>query len=269
MRRSPGGLLLVIAGVFLALAVGSLWLQRVAFTPSTSSAAARAIVGDEQIRDQIVTLVATADAPALGFSVENLREYVDNIVAIPAAAPLMSRFLADGHAVLIGESDDPVRITASEQVTLVRDERVGEADAITIPVREVGSVAFLNDWLSWFALGCAGIAVLTLLAGILLRPERGEGTFALGVTLAAIGLSIFVFGYLVPLLLLPTFSDDTWMGLFARMADHRRNATILLSLLAIGLAAVIVVGTGNRRDRRQHSTPLNVARYRDDRSWSR
>jgi hypothetical protein len=269
VRRSPGGLLLVIAGVFVALAIGSMWLQRVAFTPSTSSSAARAVIADEAIRDQVVTVVATAGAPALGVSVENLREYVDHVVRVPAAAPLMSRFLAEGHAALLGETDDPVRIDASEQVTLVRDERVGEADPITIPVREVGSMAFLDGWLTWFALGCAGIGIVTLLAGVVLRPERGEGTFALAVTLASIGISIFVFGYVVPLLVLPMFSDDPWMGLFARMADHRRNITLLLSVLSIGLAAVVVLGTGSRRDRRQHSTPLNVARYRDDRSWSR
>lgn len=269
MRRSPGGLLLVITGVFVALAIGALWLQRVAFTPSTSSAVAVAVVGDEQIRDQIATVVASADAPLLGYSPERLREYVIGIARIPDGAALMSRFLADGHAVLIGESDDPVTITAAEQVSIVRDELVGEAGSLTLPVREVGSVAFLNTWLSWFALGCFGVAVVTLLAGVLLRPERGEGTFAVGVTLASIGVSLFVFGYLVPLLLLPAFSDDPWMGIFARLATQHRTVTILLTLLAIGLAAVVVFGTSSRRERRHQSTPLNVARYRDDRSWSR
>lgn len=269
MRRSPGGLLLLIAGVFIALAVGSLWLQRVAFTPSTSSAVARAVIADEGIRDQVATIIASADGPVLGFSPERLREYVIEISRIPDGAALMTRFLHDGHAVLIGESDGPVTITAAEQVSIVRDELVGEVDSLTLPVREVGSVAFLNTWLGWFALGCAGLAVITLIAGVLLRPERGEGTFAVGATLAATGISVFVFGFVVPFFVLPAFSDDAWIGIFARLAVHRRNVTILLSILAIGLAAVVVFGTSSRRERRQHSTPLNVARYRDDRSWSR
>ncbi len=259
----------MIAGAFFALALGSLWLQRVAFTPSTSSSVAASVIGDEQIRDQVTTVIASANGPVLGYSAERLREFVGEIARIPDGAALMSRFLHDGHAVLIGESEGPVTITAAEQVLIVRDERVGEVAPLTLPVREVGSVAFLDTWLGWFALGAAGLAFVTLLAGILLRPERGEGTFAVGVGFAATGVSIFVFGYLVPLLLLPAFSDDAWMGIFARLADHRRNVTILLSLLAIGLAAVVVFGTSSRRERRQHSTPLNVARYRDDRSWSR
>lgn len=259
----------MIAGAFFALAIGSLWLQRVAFTPSTSSAVASSVIGDEQIRDQIATVIASADGPVLGYSPERLREFVVEISRIPDGAALMSRFLHDGHAVLIGEADGPVTITAAEQVLIVRDERVGEVDELTVPIREVGSVAFLNDWLGWVALGSAGLAVVTLVAGLLLRPERGEGTFAVGVGLAATGISVFVFGYVVPVLLLPALSDDAWMGIFAQLADHRRNATLLLALLAVALAAVVVFGTSSRRERRQHSTPLNIARYRDDRSWSR
>jgi hypothetical protein len=78
-----------------------------------------------------------------------------------------------------------------------------------------------------------------------------------------------VFGYLVPLLVLPAFSDDPWMGVFARLANHHRNLTLLLAVTCLVIAALIVFGTSSRRERRQHSTPLNVGRYRDERSWSR
>ncbi len=102
-----------------------------------------------------------------------------------------------------------------------------------------------------------------------MRPERGEGTFALGVGLASTAGSLFIFGYLVPLAVLPALSDDIWMGVFPRLANHHRNLTLLLAVAALVLAAVITFGTSSRRDRRQRSTPLNVTRYRDDRSWSR
>ena len=81
--------------------------------------------------------------------------------------------------------------------------------------------------------------------------------------------SLVVFGYLVPLLVLPAFSDDPWMGVFPRLANHHRNLTLLLAIVCLVLAAAIVFGTSSRRERRQHSTPLNVGRYRDERSWSR
>ena len=107
-----------------------------------------------------------------------------------------------------------------------------------------------------------------LLAGIFLRPERGEATFALGMFFASLAGSLLLLGYLVPLLVLPSFSDDPWMGVFPRLANHHRNLTLLLAVLSLVVAALIVFGTSGRRERRQHSTPLNVGRYRDERSWS-
>jgi hypothetical protein len=136
-------------------------------------------------------------------------------------------------------------------------------------VQRVGSMAFLNDWLGWFALGAGALGLLIVLIGVILRPERGEGTFALGVGLASLAGSLVLFGYLVPLAVLPAFSDDPWMGLMPRLANHHRNLTLLLAVVALVVAALIVFATSSRRQRRQHSTPLNVGRYRDDRSWSR
>jgi hypothetical protein len=130
-------------------------------------------------------------------------------------------------------------------------------------------VAFLDDWLGWIALGTLGLGLVVLVGGVLLRPERGEGTFALGVLFAGISASLVVFGYLVPLLVLPALSDDPWMGVFSRLAGHHRNLTLALAVGCLAAAALIVFGTSSRRQRRQHSTPLNVGRYRDERSWSR
>ncbi|MGB0111685.1 MAG: hypothetical protein WBP59_00550 [Ilumatobacteraceae bacterium] len=269
MRRSPGGLLLIVAGVFFALAIGSLWLQRVAFTPSDDSTVARSILSDEDIRSQVATVIASADAPVLSQSPAQLKEFIDDIALIPDGAALMSGFVHDAHARLIGASDELVLVTAEEQVTIVRDELVGEAESLTLPVQRVGSVSFLDSWSMWFALGCLGLSLVLGLAGILLRPERGEATFALGVMFGATAVSIFVLGYLVPLVLLPALSDDPWMGVFPQLAKHHRNLTLLLTVIALAIAALIVFGTSSRRQRRQHSTPLNVGRYREERSWSR
>lgn len=269
MRRSPGGLLLLVAGVFAALSIGTLWLQRVAFTPSSNASVAHSILGADEIRTQIATIVASADAPIIEQSPLQLREFIANDIAgVTAGAAVMSDFIADGHARVIGERDDAVRISAEEQVQIVRDERVGEEDPLTLPIREVGPVAFLNRSLGWIALACAGLALLTLLVGVFLRPERGEGTFALGVALASTAGALILFGFLIPLSL-PALSDDPWMAVFGRLAQHHRNRTMLLALLAVAIGAVVVYGTSSRRQRRQHSTPLNVGRYREDRSWSR
>lgn len=261
--------MMIIASVLVALAIGAWWLERVAFSPADDREVARAVLADEQIRGQIASIVAAADAPILEQSATQLKDFIEQIALIPDGAALMSTIVADGHARLIGANDELVLITADQQVTIVRDERVGEAAPLTLPVQRVGTVSFLGDWLGWLALVLAGAGLLALLAGIVLRPERGEGTFALGVGLATLAGSLLVFGYLVPLALLPAFSDDPWMAVFPRLAGHHRNLTVLLAVTALGLAAVVVFGTSSRRQRRQSSTPLNVARYRDDRSWSR
>jgi len=261
--------MLIAAAILVALSIGAWWLQRVAFSPSNDSNVTYSILGDEEIRDQIATVVAGSTASTLGQSAAQLREFIDEIARIPDGAALMSDFVSDAHGRLIGTFSGRVSIDAQEQVNIVRNELVGEATPITLPVQEVGSMAFLHDWLGWIALGMLGLAAVLVIGAVLLRPERGEGTFALGVLFAATAGSLLVFGYLVPLLVLPAFSDDPWMGVFARLANHHRNLTLILALGSLIVAALIVFGTSSRRERRQHSTPLNVGRYRDDRSWSR
>jgi hypothetical protein len=261
--------MLVAAAVLVAVAAGAWWLQHVAFSPSNESSVAHSILGDEEIRGQIATIIAGADAPILSQSPAQLREFIEDIARIPEGAALMSDFVANAHGRLIGTFDRRVVISAQEQVNVVRNELVGEATPLTLPVQRVGSMAFFDQWLGWFALGSLAIALLLTIAAVILRPERGEGTFALGVLFAATAGSLVVFGYLVPLLILPAFSDDPWMGVFPRLANHHRNLTLLLAVASLVVAALIVFGTSSRRERRQHSTPLNVGRYRDERSWSR
>lgn len=269
MRRSPGGLMLIIAAVLIAVAAGSFWLQQVAFSPAADSGEAHSIMGDEEIRSQVATVVAGSTAGVLLQSPVQLREDISALARIPAGAALMRGFIEDAHARLIGESDDRVAISAEEQVNIVRNELVGDADPITLPVQRVGSVAFLDDWIGWIALATLALGAVAALVALFLRPERGEGTFALGVFFGSLSASLLVFGYLIPLVALPALSDDPWMGLFSRLAGHHRNVTLLLAALALVIAVLIVFGTSSRRQRRQHSTPLNMGRYRDDRSWGR
>jgi hypothetical protein len=261
--------MLLIGAVLIAFAIGSWWLQRVAFSPTDDSGVAHSILGNEDIRGQVASIVAAADAPILQQSPTQLKEFIEEIAQIPDGAALMSRIIDDAHARLIGRNDALVLITADEQVTIVRNELVGESDSLTLPVQRVGSMAFLDQWLGWFAIVTAVLGLVFLLGGIISRPERGEGTFALGVGLASLAGSLFVFGYLLPAAVLPAFSDDLWMGVFPRLANHYRNMTLLLAVFALVLAALIVFGTSSRRQRRQGSTPLSVTRYRDDRGWSR
>ena len=262
-------MLLVSAFVFLAIAASSFWLSRVAFTPTSDTDTTRAILGDETIRDEIAAVIAGVDGPVLGQSPTELKEYIEQIAVIPAGAAVMSEFVGEAHAMVIGERDEPVQITGPQQVLVVRDERVAVVAPITLPVQEVGTIALVDTVVGWITIISVGLGVIALIAGMIMRPERGEFTLAAGIGLGTFGISVILLGYIVPLALLPAFSDTTWVGVFPRLANHWRTFTIAFGVIAIVVAGLIIFGTSSLRQRRQWSTPLAVGRFREDRSWSR
>jgi hypothetical protein len=268
VRRSLAGLLLIISAVLFAVSISAWWLQRVAFSPSAGTDTTLAILGDEAIRGEIATIVASATAPATSQSPTQLKEFIEDIARIPAGAALMTDFVSQAHQRLIGDRGEPVRINAEQQVQIVRDERVGEMDPITLPVQEVGALSVIDAIAGWIALGGALLGLLLLVAAVIIRPERGEFTLALAIGLAALAVSILLLGYVVPATMLPALSDSNWMGVFPRLANDSLLATIGIAVGALVLAAAITLGTSSLRQRRQWSTPLSVGRYRDDRSWS-
>jgi hypothetical protein len=268
VRRSLAGILLIISTVLFAASISAWWFQRVAFTPSADTDTALAILGNQEIREQIATIVASATAPETGQSPTELKEFIQDIARIPAGAALMADFISEAHSKLIGEHPDPVRIDAQHQVQIVRDERVGEMASITLPVQEAGALSVVDRVAGWIALGGAVGGLVILIAGVIMRPERGEFTTALAIGLVALAILIVVFGYIVPAAVLPALSDSSWMGVFPRLANDSLMATLGIAAVSLILAAAITLGTTSVRQRRQWSTPLSVSRYRDDRTWS-
>ena len=67
-------------------------------------------------------------------------------------------------------------------------------------------------------------------------PERDPQDVGFGMMFLVIIAPAFVFGYLVPLAVLPALSDDVWMGVFPRLAAHHRNVTLILAAAALVLA---------------------------------
>lgn len=268
VRRSVGGLILLASGVFFALAISVFWLDRVAFTPEVDTDATFAIMSDEDIRLQLASVIAGATASDLGMSSNDLRDFVVSITGIRDGATEMRQFTADAHARLIGDRDEPVDITPAEQVQITRTERAAVLPAIRLPVEQVTAMKVVASATTWIWLISFGLAVLTLLLGIILRPERGEFAFAFGAGSALTGTLLFVIGYLVPAFVFPSIANDTWMGVFPQLAKHRLPATLIGAIAFIGVGTASILLTGGRRSRRQRSTPLATSRYRDQRSWS-
>ena len=123
MRRSLGGLVLLVSGALFAIAISTFWLDRVAFTPEVDTDATYAIMADEDFRLQVASVVAGADAAELGVSPADLRVLVTQIARIRDGATEMREFTAAAHERLIGDTDEPVVITPAEQVQITRTER--------------------------------------------------------------------------------------------------------------------------------------------------
>ena len=268
MRRSLAGLLFVVAFVLFALSVSAWWMQRVAFTPSANTDSTYAILRDDDIRRSVATQIAQHDAPTLSVETAALRNYIEDSTRIYDGSALMNRFVSEAHARVIGDRDEPVVITPGEQVTIVRDERVALEPDIALTVSKVDSISIVNTLSGWVTLLAAGFGAVLMVAGLIMRPERGEFSFAISIGFGALAILTIVLGYLIPLGPLGALSDDTWTGLFPRLASKSRNSTLIIAVIAAAIAGATYVGTSSLRHRRQRSTPLAVGRYREQHSWS-
>ncbi|MGA9278114.1 hypothetical protein [Ilumatobacter sp.] len=268
MRRSLGGLILLVSAGFFALAISTFWLGRVAFSPEVNTESTYAILGDEDIQQQISSVVSGADAQELGLSPADLKVLVNQVTRIRDGATEMRVFTAAAHERLIGDRDEAVVITPAEQVQITRTERAAVLPAITLPVERVAAFDVLSSITSWAALVSIGIAVVTLLFGLILRPERGEFSYAFGTGCIATGVGLIISGYLVPTFVFPLISDDIWVGVFPSLATHRMPLTFGAAFTLIVLGAAAMLFTGGGRQRRQRSTPLAATRYREQQRWS-
>jgi hypothetical protein len=261
--------MLIISGVLIALSISTWWFQRVAFSPAADADRAHAILDDPDIRAEVATVIASADAPTLGQSPTQLKEFIEQITALRAGSALMSEVVADAHARLIGNLDTPVRISGPVQVTIVRDERVAALAAVTVPVQEVGSLSVLNTLVGWVTLVCGALGILALAAGTVMRPERGEPALAMATAFGSLSILLLVLGYLFPLVAMPALSETTWMGVFPQLANYYRTLTIVFAVTSGAIAVGLRYMSGSLRQRRQSSTPLSVGRYSGQHGWSR
>jgi hypothetical protein len=158
----------------MAISISTWWFQHVAFSPSADASVAHAILGDADIRSDVATLIASADAAPLNVSTTQLKEFVEQISRLNDGAALMGGFVSDAHARLIGENNAPVIITPNEQYTIVRDERAALSPDLTLPVPIVGSLSFINTATRWIMIASAAGALLLFIAGFLTRTRRTD-----------------------------------------------------------------------------------------------
>jgi hypothetical protein len=271
MERTLAGMLFLVAAVAFSIAAGGWWMQRIVFTPDDSRETAAAMLKEPEIRQEINTVISGASAPVLGVNVPELNAFLETqILSTRAGAAVMGPLMEQIHNRIIGNRDDqPIEVTGDEMVPIVRDQRAHDVETVIIPIPVIGTLKTTRTSVGWLIPIAAGIGALALILGIITRPERRDVLRGLGEFCLAMACSMLVFGYLIPVHLLPAIDNGVWTKAVPRLA--MRTLPVVLGSAAIfglgGVALILASTSGGKR--RQFSTPLSVTRYRGDSpDWS-
>jgi hypothetical protein len=272
MERSLSGVLLLVAGIAISLSAGAWWMQRIAFTPDSTRGAAAAMLSEPDIRIEINTVVAGATAPVLGVGVGELGRFLEEeILSTRAGAAMMGPIMEEAHDRIIGNRDDePVQLTGTQMIDIVRDERAADAPTVTLPLAPIGALNTIKVAVRWIIPISAAIGLIALVLAVITRPDRREVRRGLGEFGVALAASMLLFGYLLPVHLLTAIDNRTWTHAIPQLA--LRTLPVVLGATVVftvgGLAMIMASISMNRR--RQSSTPIAASRYRSggDRDWS-
>jgi hypothetical protein len=271
MERSLAGMLFLVAGVALAISAGGWWMQRIVFTPNDHRDTAAAILAEPEIRQEINSIVSSATSPVIGRPLPELSPWIESeILSTSAGAAMMSTITEEIHDRIIGNRDNlQIQITGDQMVEIVRDQKAAEVSPVLLPIPVIGTLKTTRTTTGWMIPIVAIIGLIALLLGVFTRPERRDVLRGLGEFCLAMTASMLVFGYLIPVQLLPAIDNGTWTQAVPRLA-LRTLPVVLGSAVIFGLcgAALILASTSGGK-RRQWSTPLSVTRYRggDNPGW--
>lgn len=270
MERSLAGMLFLVAAVAMSIGVGAWWMQRIVFTPDGTRATTAAILEEPDIRVELNTLITAAAAPATGQDPAQLSALLENVVlsSRPGAA-VMAPTIEQIHQRVIGNRDEPVELTGTDMVPMVRDEHAADAASITLPIGPIGVLRTFKDLVGWIFPIAGGLALVLAALGVLTRPDRRDVFRGLGELGLALAASMLVFGYLLPVHFITALDNQTWSQVVPRLA--MRTLPVVLGSAGIfalaGMGLILASTSGGKR--RQWSTPLSVARYRggDNPGW--
>jgi hypothetical protein len=271
MERTLAGMLFLVAAVSFSIAGGAWWMQRVCFTPDDTRDSAAAMLKEPDIRQEINTVVSGVQAPVLGVNAPELGTFLETeVLSTRAGAAVMGPLMKEIHDKIIGNRDDQIVVTGTEMIDIVRDQRAAEVESVVIPIPVIGTLKTTRTTIHWLIPISAAIGAIAMLLGIFTRPERRDVLRGLGEFFVAMACSMIVFGYLIPVQLLPAIDNGVWTKAIPRLA-MRTLPFVLGSTAVFGLVGVaLILASMSGGKRRQFSTPLSVSRYRggDDAGWS-
>lgn len=264
-------MLLLVAAVAFAVTGGAWWLQRIAFTPDDTRDTAAAILAETDIRQEINAIVTGATSATIGVPAPDLANFLETeILSTRAGAAMMGPHMEQAHDRIIGNRDDePVQLTGTDMIQIVRDERAADVRPVTLPVNPIGTLKTTRTVIGWLIPIGAIIGTIALVLAFITRPERRDLLRGAGEFLLALAASLLVFGYLIPVHLLTAIDNSTWTHAIPRLALRTVPVVLGAAVIFVLVGLVLIIGSTSTGRRRQWSTPLSVARYRggDNPGW--
>lgn len=271
MERSLGATFFLLASVAFGLSFGSWWLDRVAFSPDTTTESAVAILADPDIRRELIGLIAPLAAPKMDTSAADVEMRLSKqVFPLRAGAAEIAPILYRAHQIVIGDDDRPLLVSGAQLVPIVRDQRAAEVAEFKVPLEQIGTLATTKSVTRWMVPIAAGLGLIFTALGLITRPERGEVVNALGETLVALAAAAVVFGYALPVHLFTAIDSRTWTRAIPHLAMRVFPVTLGIAVVLSVAGAFLIVTARSGSSRKQWSTPLSMARYRggDNPGWS-
>ena len=156
-----------------------------------------------------------------------------------AGAAVLGPIVEEAHDRIIGNRDDePIEVTGEQMIEIVRDQHAAEVRRRDLPIPVIGTLKTTahDDRLAdpdRRRAGGAGAA-----PGLITRPERRDVLRGLGEFGLAMAASMLVFGYLLPVQLMPAIDNGVWTNAIPRLA---------LRTLPVVLGAPPSSGSAGRR----------------------
>ena len=272
VRRPLASLLFAIAFVLAGIALGGWLLERTALSPHRVAVSPGTVLADAPLRKELVHLITDATAKAMypndANSQVRVLATVEQVVSIPAGAPLFAKVLEDAHAHLIGQTKAPVVVSPEQLVEIVRDQHAAAVPPLQLTVPRVSAFAGLRSALDTLVPICAIASAVFFLVALLSRPERDVLCASLGVGLLAMAVVIVLFAFVIPAYVPPLFDKSVWTHIPTGLAKGRVVFTIITAALFAIVGGVLYSASTRMRRSRRWSTPVSTYRYREERRWS-
>jgi hypothetical protein len=231
-----------------ALAFASWWTSHTILDAGRTRRVTDAVLENSVVRTYLADRVAAAVAPAVasrnGRPTDQtaLATRLEDVLNRSNIRAKLEQFIVDAHDTLIGARTQPavldqatVRTLVTAAMPTLTTQELDRIHAVKFDVPRVGALSSSRDALAHrFWLYLVGALVLLVAAFAMSRDRRATlkivGAWLVGISV----VHLFVL-WILPVVLLPRFSDNPWANLVSAVA-RALNAGIVSGLIVLAIA---------------------------------